>query len=136
MISRRKEHEVQGFILKLVNNHCDELEPFIEGPRLESRVRLTLVVLVIPLIRKKLAMEKMFPAVTKEFSTNGVSLVLNPARALDEVVLGFRWEAEMRYLRAKAKHASPMGVGFFQMGFRVTEIIHAGDYRELCELRI
>jgi uncharacterized protein YqgV (UPF0045/DUF77 family) len=135
MMSRRKEHEVQGFMLKVVNNHCAELEAYIEGPRLEGRVRLTIVVLIIPLVRKKLAIEKMFPAVTKEFSTNGLSVVLNPARTLDEVVLGFRWDSEMRYVRAKAKHTSPMGAGYFQMGFRVVEVLNGGDYPELEELR-
>lgn len=135
MLPRRKNHEVQGFMLKVVNNHCGDLESYIEGPRLEGRVRLTIVVLVIPIVKKKLVMPQLFPAVTKEFSTNGLSLVLNHLRPLDEVVLGFRWESEMKFVRAKAKHSSPMGAGFFQMGFRVLEVLHVGDYPELQNLR-
>jgi uncharacterized protein YqgV (UPF0045/DUF77 family) len=122
-------------MLKVVNNHCSELEAYIDGPRLEGRVRLMIAVLVIPVVRKTPAVEKLFAAITKEFSTNGLSLVLNPARTLDEVVLGFRWESEMRFVRAKAKHTSPMGAGFFQMGFRVTEVLNIGDHPELADLR-
>ena len=91
--------------------------------------------LVIPVVKKELKLPQLFPAITKEFSTNGLSLIINPGRTLDEVVLGFRWESDMRFVRAKVKHASPMGAGFFQMGFRVTELLHVGDYPQLADLR-
>ena len=46
---KNREHEVQSFILKFVNNNCPELKAMDEGPRLEARANLTAVVLVIPL---------------------------------------------------------------------------------------
>jgi len=115
-------------MLKLVNNNCSELEARAEGPRLEGRVRLTIVVLVIPVVKGKLVFEQMFAAVTKEFSTTGVSLILNYPRSLDEVVLGFRWERSMQYVRGKAKHLNPMGAGFFQLGMQLTDVVYAGDH--------
>jgi len=121
-------------MLKLVNNNCSDLESLIEGPRLEGRVRLTIVVMVIPVVKGKLAFEQMFPAVTKEFSTTGVSLVLNYPRSLDVVVLGFRWERSMQFLRGKAKHLSPMGAGFFQLGLQLTDVVYAGDHPGLEEV--
>jgi len=71
LFSRRRDREVQGFLLKLVNNNCAELESLVEGPRLDGRARLTIVTLVVPLVKKVLRVEQMFPAVTKEFSTSG-----------------------------------------------------------------
>ncbi len=72
IFSRKREQEVQRFICKVVNNHCSELEALIEGPRLESRVRLSVVVLVVPVDKGKPAVERAFAAVTKEFSTSGM----------------------------------------------------------------
>jgi hypothetical protein len=135
LFSRRKEHEVHGFMLKVVNNHCSELESLVEGPRLDGRVRLTIVVLITPLFRRQPCFEQTFAAVTKEFSAEGVSLVVREPRALDEMFLGFRWESDMKYVRAQAKHLNPMGAGFYQLGVQVLEVIHPGDYPGLAELR-
>lgn len=128
LFSRKRAAAVQSLMLKLVNNNCSDLESLLEGPRLEGRVRLTIVVMVIPVVKGKLMFERMFPAVTKEFSTTGVSLVLNYPRSLDNVVLGFRWERSMRFVRGKAKHMSPMGAGFFQLGLQLTDVVHIGDH--------
>jgi len=56
-------------------------------------------------------------------------------RALDEMVLGFRWEADMRYVLACAKHLNPMGAGFFQLGVQTLQMVHPGDYPELSGVR-
>ncbi len=134
IFARNRSVAVQSFILKLINNHCPELEALIEGPRLEGRVSLVLVVLVVPLEKKRPATGQVFAAVSKEFSTNGVALVLSHPRGLTEVALGFRWKGEMTWVRASAKHLNPMGAGFYQLGFRLTEILHAADYPELRSL--
>ena len=90
LFCRRKDHEVQGFMVKLINNNCPELEALIEGPRLEGRVRLCLVVLVVPVTKGKPKLAQLFPAVTKEFSTMGVSQVVSDPRAVEDVILAFR----------------------------------------------
>ncbi|NLX97004.1 MAG: hypothetical protein GXY83_12590 [Rhodopirellula sp.] len=126
--SRRKEMEVQGFMLKLLNTNCSELEAMVEGPRLDRRVNLTIVVLVVPVQKGELQIEKTFAAVTKGFSTTGVSLVLNAARQLDEVILGFRWEFGMKFVLAKSKHVNPMGAGFYQAGMHMIRVVHPDEY--------
>ncbi len=118
-------------MLKLVNNNCPDLEAMIEGPRLEGRVRLSVVVLVIPYEHGRPVMTQMFAAVSKEFSTNGMSLVLNQPRGLDQVVVGFRTEGATKFALAKAKHLNPMGAGFYQLGLRLTKMIPTGDFPEL-----
>ena len=42
----------------------------------------------------------------------------------------------MTFVRAEGKHLTPMGGGFFQLGFRLTEIVSAADYPELDSLPI
>jgi hypothetical protein len=131
LFTRRKELGVQSFILKLVNNHCSELEALIEGPRLEHRAHVTVVVLVIPIENGRPHLAQMFSAVTKEIATAGLSLVLDEPKAPDEVLLGFRWESQMHFIRAQAMHLSPMGAGFYQLGLRMSEMVRVADYPEL-----
>lgn len=131
LFTRNRKTGVRSFILQIINNNCPKLDALVEGPRLESRANLAIPVLVVPVEGKRPSSEKAFTAVTKEFSTTGVALVLQRPVALDEAVLGFRWEREMHFVWSKAKHLSPIGGGFFQLGFQMTEIVHVGDYPEL-----
>jgi len=131
LFSRRKELEVQSFLLKVVNNSCPELKELMEGPRSEGRVPLVLVALVVPMEKGRPMLGQAFTAVTKEVSTNGVALVVSNPRALDEVAVGLRWEGEIRFLRGKTRHLNPMGGGFYQLGLKLTGVIHTGDFREL-----
>lgn len=126
-----KKLGVQSFVLKVVNNNCPELKALIEGPRLDRRVHLTVVVIVVPVEKGELVAGQAFTAVTKEFSALGLSLVLDQPLGLHEVILGFRWEGEMIFVRATAKHLNPMGGGFYQLGLKLTEMVPTGDYPEL-----
>jgi hypothetical protein len=47
------------------------------------------------------------------------------------VILAFRWEARMYFVRAKAMHLNPMGAGFYQLGLRMSEMVTPSDYPEL-----
>ena len=135
LFAPNKEREVQVFMRNLLNNNCAELEALIEGPRLEGRVRLAVVVIVIPVEKNRPLVEKAFAAVTREFCSTGVSLVVNEPVGVDEVILALRWERGMKFVRAKAKHLSPMGAGFFQLGLKMTEMVCVGDYLELKSVR-
>jgi hypothetical protein len=136
LFAKNREHEVQSFMLNLVNNNCPELRGMMEGPRLESRVNLSVVVVVIPIEKGKLVLADRFAAVTKEFTTLGVALVLNDCRALDRAILGFHWEGSMKFILAEARHLSPMGAGFWQLGLRLKEVVHPDEYPELDTVRI
>lgn len=131
LFTRDRKRAVQSFILNVVNNNCPELAALTEGPRLENRVNLTLVVLIVPLEDGRPLVKEAFTAVTKEFSTIGLALVLDGPRALDEVIVGFRWQREMTFIRATARHLNPMGGGFFQLGLQMDEMVHPGDVPEL-----
>ncbi len=134
LFSRKKEPAVQSFILSLLNQNCRALQDRLDGPRLEGRVNLTMVVMVVPVEEKKSLVQRAFAAITKEFSSSGVAVVVDRPCGLDEALLGFRWRGSITWVRAKAKHLHPMGGGFFQLGFRMTERIHAADHPELAKL--
>ncbi len=131
LFAKKKILGVQSLVLKIVNNNCPELKALMDGPRNDSRVNLVLVVMVIPLAKGRLFVESAFTAVTKEFSSTGVAVVLDRPRALDQVILGFRFEGEMRFVLAEARHLDPMGGGFSQLGFQMLEVMSVHDYPEL-----
>jgi hypothetical protein len=131
LFSKNKTVGVRTVILKLVNNNCPELRAMIEGPRADSRVNLVVVATIVPVEGKQPQFDRAFTVVTKEFSSTGVGVVLDRPRPLHEAILGFRLEKEMTFLRAEAKHLSPLGGGFFQLGFRLTEVVSVNDYPEL-----
>jgi len=131
LFRENKESRVKNFVLKLVNNNCPEMRAMFDGPRRDSRVNLTIVVMVIPLEGEDLRIGEAFTAVTKEFSASGTAIVLDRQIGLDEVVLAFRFDGEKMFVRAKARHLSPIGGGFHQLGFEMIEVVSPGDYPKL-----
>jgi len=134
LFAKKKNREVQAFLTTVVNNNCSGVEALIEGPRLEDRVRLTVVVLVIPVDEGQPRVERTFAAVTKEFSSGGVALVTNERRIAEDVILAFRWEGSIKLLRGKSKHVSPMGAGFYHQGVQLTDVVAPSDFPELQSL--
>ncbi len=128
---KKKDLRVQSLILKLVNNNCPELKALLEGPRVDSRVNLVLVALVVPIEDKRLQVHRAFAAVTKEFSGSGVGIVLDQPPGFDEAVLGFRFDGEMVYMRGRARHFHPLGGGFHQLGLQLVEVVSPSDYPQL-----
>jgi hypothetical protein len=131
LFRKNKDVGVQSFILKLVNNNCPDLKALAEGPRVASRVDLVMVVRVVPLEDNRPQVRSAFTTVTKEFSNTGVAIVLDQPRGLDQAILGFRLEGNMTFIRAQGKHLDPMGGGYFQLGFRLLDIVSVNDYPEL-----
>ncbi len=132
--SRRKESGIQRFIVALFNENCPAVRDGLDSQRLERRVNLTQVVMVVPVEEKKLLVRQAFAAITKEISPSGVAVVIDHPQGFDEAVLGFRLRESISWVRAKAKHMYPMGGGFFQVGFRMIEMLPSGDYPELAKL--
>lgn len=131
LFTRDKKRQIRSFILNLVNTHCVESCRFREGLRLDSRVNLSVALMVAPIERGRPNLDKAFATVTKDFSSTGMSLVLAEPLSLDEVILAFPRKATPTYARAKAQHLTPMGCGFFQLGLRLTEIVTEADYPEI-----
>jgi hypothetical protein len=134
LFTRNRRRDVSNFVLKLVNTSNPDLLSLKDGPRTDKRVNLTVVVLVVPLEKKRVDVTKAFHAVTKDFSSTSVSVMIDSARHVHDAILAFRFEGEMYFIRAKAKHVSPLGGGFHQLGFQMDEIVSPIDYPGLSDL--
>lgn len=131
--SRNKKLAVSTFLVKLLNNNCPDLIGLQDGPRNDTRVNLTVVVLIIPLEKNQIQPTKAFHAVTKDFSSTSVSVMVDAPREIKDAIVAFRVEGDMYYARAKAKHLSLQGGGFHQLGFQMEEMIKPTDYPKLSE---
>jgi hypothetical protein len=136
LFSKRKDRSAQSFVLKLINKNSLDRTAVLEDTRADSRVNLVTVVVIIPLQDRKLQIQKTFMATTKELSNNGVSVVLDAPRQLDEAILGFQFEGEMTFIRAIAKHDEPIGGSFRQVGFQLLEVVSPSDYPELASMEL
>jgi hypothetical protein len=134
LFAPRKDIRIRSFVLKLVNNHCPGLMLRSGDLRNDKRVNLTVVATIIPVENGRIQADEAFTAVTKEFSANGVAIVLDEIRRMEQAVLGFRFEGEMTFILAESKHLDPMGGGFWQCGFQLQEIVSSGDFPELQSL--
>ena len=121
LFSRKEETGVQSFIVSLLNENCPALRDRLDGPRVEGRVNLTLVLTVVPIEDGRPLSRRAFFRDDEQFSSNGVALVVDRPYGIEEAMLGFRRRGSTIWLRAKARHLHPMGGGFFQLGLRLTE---------------
>lgn len=131
LFSQNKDFKLRGLILKLVNNNCPEMKASIDGPRIDNRINLSVVVVVIPVEDGEIQIGDAFTSVTKDFSNIGMSLILDRPHGLYQAVLCLRINDEMNYVLAEARHLNPMGGGFYQLGFRLMELLTPADYPEL-----
>jgi len=76
-------------VLKLINNNSPGLTARLEGPRLDSRVNLALVVLIVPVETDRPQAGRAFTAVTKEFFQYGRGRGVEPARGTRLGILAF-----------------------------------------------
>lgn len=128
LFSKNKDFKVRGLVLKLINMNCPALRTQIKDTRIDNRVNLAVVVIVIPIKDGQVQISDAFTTVTKDFSSTGLAIVMDGPLGLDQVILGFRMSGEMAFVRAEAKHLNPIGGEYFQLGFRMLEVVSAGDY--------
>ena len=126
----KKVHDVKSLVGRLLNSDCPE------GRRVDSRTLQVMVGFVIPIADRRPQVGQAFTATTKDFSNTGVAMVINQPLAPDQAILGFHLSGKMVFFRAEARHAEPMGGGFYQHGFQLFEVVSLKDYPELESLSL
>jgi hypothetical protein len=123
-----KDFKVRGVVLKLINTNCPELATQIQDTRSDRRANLAIVVALVPIDKGEIQGNEAFTAVTKDFSSMGVSVVTEQAVPFERVILGFRADGDIVFLLAETRHVAPMGGGLYQVGFQLLEVVSAGEY--------
>ncbi len=125
---------VQSEILHLVNNNCSSVQAMVEGPRIEQRVNLTIPVKIVPLLDGQLAPLDTLTVVTKEFSSGGISVVVDHPHVPKEAVVIFVSGSKKTFMHAQLKHIDPIGFGFYQCGFQLLKVLTPCDWPTLQEV--
>lgn len=130
----RRQKEAQGYLTKIINNHCPALEAFARGERDEQRLNLTVAAYVVPVAATGVDVAGASATVTKEFSPAGLSVILDSALDAKEAIVVIQWDGATTQFRGDIVHQSPIGAGLWQCGLSVTEIVPTGEYPELATL--
>jgi hypothetical protein len=131
LFSENRDRKVRGVVLKLVNSNCPELMPQFEDVRSDRRANLAVAVAVFPLDNDKIQSDKAFTAVTKDFSSSGVSIVTEQPPQFEQAIIGIHMNDEITFLLSEARHVAPMGGGLYAVGFQLMEVVSIGDYPAL-----
>jgi len=131
----KKRKEAQGFLTKIINNHCPTLGGTSNGERGERRINLTMAVFAVPIGSDNYPdIYLAFATVTKELSTGGMALITTRKLTDTELVVVMQWDGSTTYFRCEIRHQSAIGAGLWQCGLQVNEILPAGDYPHLSKL--
>jgi len=125
------DRSVKSFLVGLLNNNCSDVKSLIEGDRGDQRINLSIVVALIPLENDQPNTDQAHTVVTRDFSSSGVSIILEKPVGFDLAILAFRFDGMMKYFKAEARHLNPMGGGFYSLGFQLLEETYPGDYPAL-----
>jgi hypothetical protein len=130
----KRRREAEGCLTKIINNHSPVVGQSRVGDRGDWRQNVTLAVYVIPVHNKVLDVAAAFATVTKELSTNGLSVVLTRKLEVSQIVVAIKWGDTISYLRGEIRHQAPLGAGLWQCGVQVTETVASGEYPQFATL--
>ena len=139
---RKKEQEAQRHILRLLNSHRADLDFAIDEARLEQRANLTIAVFVVPSKDGKPILEEAFPTMSKDFCSNGISLIVREQFSYGELLLGLppgdadSGEPGLSFVQCKVRHQEPITEGYVQLGVQVRRLLDREEYPELAVLRL
>src|SRR5690242_7793889 len=99
--SSRRRASVQRFLMRFLNETRSRGSNLaVDGPRRDARANLAIEVLVVPQVDGTYQFEQSFAAVTKDFSAEGMSLILNQPLSSDALVVGVRYGEVMTFLQS------------------------------------
>ena len=136
LFPKHRDPAVQSIILNIINAHYAKSKMVIDGPRSEERVNMSIPIVVVPIHEDVPKLNQAITAVTREFSTTGVSFSVESPNVPRTAVIILKNENQPVFINAELKHLDPMGGGFFQCGYKLTSMFDDSKYPEIHELGI
>jgi len=131
---RKKQMEVHKLIRRAVDVSSPNRPPSDGELRWENRSNRTIPVLLAPFEGGEPSVCEMTIALTKDFSGQGLALVLHQPFRAESVVIGFWAEGEAEFVLGEVRQNAPLGGGYWQVGLELTERIAVADYPALAAL--
>lgn len=132
-LKRRRKSEAQKFLAQMANQWTMDRVRTLEERRGEQRATLNVGVWVVPMGETAPAIMQAFVALTRDLSSNGLSVITTRSIETTEFLVGFSAEPEARFLRTKILCQKDMGLGWLQLGMEVTGMVDTEQYPQLTE---
>lgn len=125
--TRRQREEVRRVLSRHMNR--DFLKKFRYGKRRDARGSFCQVAWVIPCDPDcEPQFDAAFPAITKDISPEGLSLVHTQPVTAARIVIGLGDDALMSFVSCTLGHTTPMGAGFYQIGMDPQQVIRVSAH--------
>lgn len=76
-------------------------------------------------------MESAFTAMTKNVSARGLGVIANRSVLATEVLICLSGKPDAKLLRAAVRHQVKLGLGWFQLGVEVTQVVNKSEYPQV-----
>ncbi len=130
----KKRDEVKRVLHGRVNRaHARRIS--LANIRSATRGTFTEVVWVVPCSSPANAdYSRVFAAVSRDLSTEGIGIVHNTAITEPCVIIGLRDETNPRFIACTPKHCTPLGYGFYHIGLFADEVVQpeAEEIEAIC----
>jgi len=132
----KEEEEARTFLFRFLNDRCFHHEVAVEENRRENRSSLVMGVWIIPLIDGSPVLSRAYPSVTKDFTTSGLSIVVDTPPSCKEVLIALPVKVDTALLHCKVLDSRPIGAGFLVAGLRVLGLVPGSQYPDLSKLAL
>ncbi|MGO9113705.1 MAG: hypothetical protein ACLP9L_31115 [Thermoguttaceae bacterium] len=131
--SRKRKSEAQKFLTQIANQWTMDRVRTLEERRTEQRATLNVGVWVVPMDEAAPRIFQAFVALTRDLSSNGLSVITNQSIDTPEFLVGFSGEPEARFLRARVLDRKDLGLGWLQLCMEITGMVEKEEYPPLTE---
>jgi hypothetical protein len=76
-------------------------------------------------------MDRAFAAITKDVSAKGIGVIANRPALTPEVLICFSGKSDAKLLRAVVRYHIKLGLGWLQLGVKVTRIVDKREYPQV-----
>jgi hypothetical protein len=131
---RKQLFEVQGILRRAIDSSAPNLVPEDNELRYDSRANRTFPLVLAPWAENRAVLNKAITALSKNLSSQGLTVLhVDPFEA-DDLVVGFRLDGEIHYMLGRIRHRTPLGGGYGQLGIELTRIVSPTEYGSLDKL--
>jgi hypothetical protein len=129
--SRKPKLELQPFMLRLINRCGAGRATVCEDRRLETRTKINLGVLLIPMCGECPEVDAAFTVVTKDISSTGLAVMTDRPLSAEEVLIRLPGDAGMRLVRATVRNCQQLGCGWIVYNFSVVELLDEKKFPDI-----
>lgn len=131
---RKQLFEVQGILRRAIDSSAPNLVPEDSELRYDSRANRTFPLVLAPWVDDRALVGKAITALSKNLSSQGLTVLHAEPIEADELVVGFRLDSETYYILGRVRHRTPLGGGYGQLGIELTRIVSPTEYGSLDKL--